>query len=790
MKLTIDNLDGRGAVDYSGCLVRGLKITRTLNAPSTMEAMVCLEGSGPVGAGLATPVRRGRAIVSSDAGTVLFTGYLTTEAVAEYAGAASEGAVYRLALQAVSDEWLLDKQAGLTRLGMGLETDGGTLVKSLLGRLGSGANGFGTAAVAHMRSVGVFEPDAAAAWSVNAGAAASAAYGAYRVLGGAVTLAPAGGTVHGLSDGEGSLNVSALRTGAVRELANDVTVSGAMEPAVYWNELFQGDGTTAIFDLTGQTEAVNKGNAVLIRDDFSLPAIDGTTWTVADPGSHLARGTGGLTMSGGNGLDGQTTLTALDPVEMGGTLVVELANVRLSGASAGVLGGVYQGSVQQANLFAGFNVRQSSGQTVMVPVVSGVEVGRVFPVLSGHSYRFRLRLNCPELLRVKQAYYAMSESGGGFAVNQFGGGLVAAPMSVVFEVSDLGLSSNTPVTVLYDGAVTSSPASATLVAVNSVQLFGSVGAVRVNRTGTGWVRSTNPATGAVSTRLVGVAGTGTDCTLTGTTVTGRVTFFPGREPGVGEVVSVAYRGTTRAVARLADELSVATEAAGGRVGTARWLGHVVKPPARCTEDCEAAAAAVLSFAASRSAAVAGSYTTVNPAGVDVWPGDVLRLTANGSSLNAIVRKVTVVDGGSVPETRMYQMAFANDWAEGLGLTLSDAIAADALIPAMATDASQSEAVRVLANLQHLTVVPATSANTALLVDAGMDAPAGGGFEVRSYDGGFGTADGGLVLRSPVRGFTIPVTATGETFYVRMYDGSTPPLYSRASSAIAIHLPVG
>ena len=42
--MTIDNLDGRGAVDYSGCLMRGLKITRTLNAPSTVDGTLCLVG--------------------------------------------------------------------------------------------------------------------------------------------------------------------------------------------------------------------------------------------------------------------------------------------------------------------------------------------------------------------------------------------------------------------------------------------------------------------------------------------------------------------------------------------------------------------------------------------------------------------------------------------------------------------------------------------------------------------------------------------------------------------------
>ncbi len=51
----------------------------------------------------------------------------------------------------------------------------------------------------------------------------------------------------------------------------------------------------------------------------------------------------GLTMTGGNGLDGQTTLTAIDAVEMGGTLVIEAGSLQLDGASAGVVCGLYSG---------------------------------------------------------------------------------------------------------------------------------------------------------------------------------------------------------------------------------------------------------------------------------------------------------------------------------------------------------------------------------------------------------------------------------------------------------------
>ena len=127
MRLTIDNLDGLGAVDYSVALDRAdgraamLKIERVLNRPSLAHGVLCLEGTG-----LARPVRRGRVVVSSDAGAVLFTGYLATEPVAIYAGMASAGAVYRLAFSALSDEWLLDKQAGGSLVGVGLGDTGGS----------------------------------------------------------------------------------------------------------------------------------------------------------------------------------------------------------------------------------------------------------------------------------------------------------------------------------------------------------------------------------------------------------------------------------------------------------------------------------------------------------------------------------------------------------------------------------------------------------------------------------------------------------------------------------------
>jgi hypothetical protein len=765
LRISIDNLDGLGAVDYSGAVAAEgrLQVERLLNAPSRCVVEV-VEGVG----GLSLPVRRGRVVVTAedDTATVLFTGYVATEPVRVYAGTASEGAVYRARVTAVSDEWLLDKQgSGAAKSGgVSLALDGRGLLERLTSRVQSGGGGISvvTGGMA-ARAVGAFAARVASPWSVNAGDAAGAAYAGYRAVGGEVLLQPVGSVTHALSDADGTLDVRALQVGAVRELANDVTLSGEEEPAAYVSEIFIGDGTTNVFSL-GDV-AFRPTARTLIDDEFSQATLDPTAWAVSDPGAHLSVTSAGLTMSGGTGFDGQTTLTALDAIEMGGVVLVELGSVVLGAASDGMLGG--------------------GGVTLLVPVLNGVEVGSTFTPVAGHPYTLRLRLHCVELQRVMQLYYSMVDG----VVESFGSASgVAAPMDVVFDLVDQGAASNTPATVLYDsaavGEVVGTPATCAFVAANSTEMFGSVGSVSVTRPGSMWVTSTLPS-GVQETRLMGAAGEGVDCVVE-YGVTGRVTFLAGRVPVAGERVDVQYRGQQRSVARLADAASIAAEAIGGAPGTSRWLGKVLLPATRSSVDCESAAEALLAFATSRTAAVAGTYVAVNPD--DIWPGDVLSVTSEGVTSALLVRNVAIEDGGAVPEVRLYRVAFANDWAaelaDGLGLKLNENIAADAVLPVTALNAP----AEVLANLQQFVVTSLTT--TAIGVNAGMAAPAGGGFEVRRRDWAFGAGnDSDLVLRSPVQNFSIPRAAQIERYFVRMYDASVPPLYSRFSSAVFINAPV-
>lgn len=770
MRLTIDNLDGVGARDYTAAMSAdaAFAIERALNAPSRCTGALLLAGGV-----LPVPVRRARVVVVSDDGAVLFTGYLATEPVAEYAGAGIAGPVYRVAIAAISDEWLLDKQT-CTLTGAGFALAGGTLLEQITQQTAAGVLA-STGAMA-TAPVGVFVPEAAKPWSSNAGAVASTTCAAYRAVEGGLTLQPVGSVTHTLNfdTSGGTLQAASLQTAMAKELSNDVTVSGEIEPSAYVTEMFSGDGTTAVFQLSRDPYRI--GKPTLLSDSFDAGALNAQVWNVTDPGSHLGLGTGGLVLSGGNGYDGQTTLAAVNQVEMGGTMMVEAANVQLASPSDGVLCGLYMGPVQRANCFAGYNVRQSGGATLLTPFMNGEEIGTSYTLLNGHSYTCRIRLHSPELQRVLQTYYARVDG----AIQSFGGGLVDAPMSLVYDLIDLGNASNTPATVLYDGAVAASPASCTFAAVDSVQLTGSIGAVLVEQTGSAWVVSTLPG-GTNQTRLIGAAATGVDCTVD---TAGRVTFFPGRVPVAGETVSVFYRTRNRAVARLQDASSVAAEAAGGMPGTARWLGKVVRPQARCSQDCEAAAQAVLALATDRSAAISGTYTCINPAD-DIWPGDALAMTANGQTMNVVARRVSVTDGHAVPEVLTYRVAFANDLAESLGIALSEAVATDASLPQTAAAAP----AQCLANLQQMTVVSATA--TALQLDAGCNPPTGGGFEVRRHDWNFGPGPGAdLVLRSPVRSFSIPRGAVQERFYVRMYDASATPLYSRLSAAVFTNLPVG
>jgi len=265
---------------------------------------------------------------------------------------------------------------------------------------------------------------------------------------------------------------------------------------------------------------------------------------------------------------------------------------------------------------------------------------------------------------------------------------------------------------------------------------------------------------------------------------------------LGEIVAVNYRTIGRAVGRAVNAAdgpgSQAALAAAGAPPTAVWIGTVTEPKGRSSLDCRNAAAALVTAASSVSAAWSGTYRTTNVAlssgsGGDVWPGDALLLASTSLDLDVqvAVRVVTLQYGASSPDVVQYAIEFSNDWANDLAIKTSRTVPADAWLPAAISPT-------YLANPTALVVTGITAA--AVSVAANAVPPSGGGFEVRRRDFAFGLSTGAgtdvdLVMRSAVGNFDIPRATEADRFYVRMYDGNTPPNYSEFSVGLFVNLPL-
>jgi hypothetical protein len=772
LKVTIDNLDGNGAVNYSGALstLRPITIERKLNEPS-----ICSFGLVTTGTSLIAPLRNGRVIVTDNNGIVLFTGYLATEPARELAGAGTAGPVYHLLATAVSDEVLLDWQTVPQSSATAGQTVG-QLLTTLTSRVDATRLAVRTGAA--IAPVGYFMPEAGQVWSQNAATLASMTRSSYVALSGAVTLAPIGNVTHALSESAGTLQVSALQASMVKTIANDVTVCGAEEPAAYVTEVFQGDGITVLFPLTRLPYFPAASHSKPLVDLFQGPTINPVLWQVNDPGSRISLTSAGLAFNGGNGVDGDTIVVAIDQIEVGGALVIEAGGVQFGAATTGVLCGLYAGAVNVGSCFAGFQVRQVSGATVVGPILQGVAAGSTFAPVVGHLYTLRIRTYCKEMQRVLAAYYGISDSG----EVSFGGNTIASGASVMMEVQDTTFGATDISTVLYDGSLGAAPALASFAPVNSTNLVGSIANVTVTEAGAVWVTSQDPG-GTVFTRRLGLAAQGSDARIERT---GALHFYATAVPAANETITVTYRTIHRSVARLASAASIAAEGNATIPGTSTWSGSVMSPAARSSADCENAAFTMLALATSRAAAWSGQYAGVNlQSPQDIWPGDVLAIDAVSTGINAnlVVRAVKIEAGNSTPDLTRYTIGFANDWAEALSIKLSKTVPKDAWLPQQA-----QTSVTVLANLAGLAITSVTG--SAIQIAAGVSPPAGGGFEVRRRDWYFAPGnDADLVLRSPVSNFAIPREAAIEQYFIRQYDASIPPNYSRFSSAVFINVPL-
>jgi hypothetical protein len=434
---------------------------------------------------------------------------------------------------------------------------------------------------------------------------------------------------------------------------------------------------------------------------------------------------------------------------------------------------------RQAGCIAGFQAtaQPGTGAVSLQPLIQGSAVGTAYAINPSYQYTLRVRLHCAESEREQASYYSYGDSGQ--VAN--GGDWNPAAGNVQMEIQEFVNGVGGMPVMLYDGAIASLLVSCSVVAVSSINLIGTMRAINLTNLGSGWVVST-PLSGSPYTRRVGTTAEAAECHLDRT---GKLVFYTGYAPVAGEQIEVSYRTVGRAVGRSVNTASQQALALAGMPTEAAWIGSVTSPPTRSSADCRNAALTIEKVSAGVSALWSGTYKGNRMSfAADVWPGDALQLNAPSLSLNAqvVVRQVKVSYSASYPDLVEYAIAFANDWADDLAIKTSETVPADAWLPAPVAPA-------FLANLNTLTVTALNGSTVS--INAGVTPPTGGGFEIRLRDFAFMPGeDPDLVMRAILPNMTFSRISAADRFYIRMYDGSTPPNYSEFSTALFINLPLG
>ncbi len=188
-------------------------------------------------------------------------------------------------------------------------------------------------------------------------------------------------------------------------------------------------------------------------------------------------------------------------------------------------------------------------------------------------------------------------------------------------------------------------------------------------------------------------------------------------------------------------------------------------------------------------AAEGSYEVVSdllPAG-DVTPGMLVQVSAPSwqAQFDAWVQEV-VIQVLDVDEDRShYRFSFANYAAAPMTMEFNSALLAEPLTTVFTVTGPSSSLY-----LSSLTAAQVTNIiATEIGIDAGTAPPPGGGIEVRRSEGGWGPgSNGNLVGRFASQAFTLPRLSRIQDYYLRQYDASNPPKFSRYAMLLHIDYP--
>jgi hypothetical protein len=210
---------------------------------------------------------------------------------------------------------------------------------------------------------------------------------------------------------------------------------------------------------------------------------------------------------------------------------------------------------------------------------------------------------------------------------------------------------------------------------------------------------------------------------------------------------------------------------------------------RTSADCEIAALALLDDAGQGWAGEYQAWSQFLPGGAgDIFPGDGLTVNVPSrmAAFTGIVREVDVQIADIGGENSRYTLRFVDAGDPSLDFAFVTALVKEKqVLTAIDVSAVGNAYLDDLTNADFANVT-----STTVTIDAGFTPAAAGGIEVRYSDAGWGADnDRNLVGRFTSSSFSLTRYARSQNYFLRSYDGSVPPKYSRYSAALHVDYPL-
>ena len=612
MKLTIDNLDGRGPQDYTAFLdaSKSPHLTRKLNNPAILQfTLVAGEGDFVV------PVVSARVMLGRSNGSDVFTGYVLSAPTYDYLGYGEKAPIYKYEVEARSDETVLDRKTPPPHPPF-VARGAGEALRQLSEAAAVGW--FDYSGVEGGDPIPYYRVNPAKSWSASAAEIALAARCAYRSDGGKLYFAVLGEKTYELRESAAEFSPGDLALRNVDRIVNDLTILGPLEPGAHVKDYFIGDGFTTKFYLSQIPFTRGSGTLstrTILYEEYAT--LDSAHWTAVDAQHAIAVSGGQLRVTGGTGRDGQTCLDFIEKIELGGATVLNHGDVVFNAASDGVIGGLYAGAVSIAGCLAGFRITPSGSNCRLQALISGSLAGTALTTQPGHHYVFTTQLYPTEVYRMQQVFHSALHPAG----TARGGNAIASGVRVVLEVHDLDPTNPAtqvaPATVLYDDVIGNAPGFCTYALINATQMQCSVAFTYLWLAVDALVRST-PDQQSTRTRRIGSMRDGAECHVSEEPA---LQFFPQYIPAKDEAIEVSYRGRSHARARVMNSASVAALGRGGDDGVRGGVREIAMPLPRTSADCETAALALLDDSGQGWVGQYQAWSPFLPGGAaDIFPG--------------------------------------------------------------------------------------------------------------------------------------------------------------------------